>query len=76
MPVPRSPASRFSSFIASVIASECKPSIGILAKLIGRPTSRRCTAVGFNSDTGPRCVPLVHQGSVILFGAAGDAYAV
>ncbi len=31
---------------------------------------------GFNSDNGPRCIPLVHQGKVILFGAAGDAHAV
>lgn len=31
---------------------------------------------GFNSDNGPRCVPLVHQGKVIVFGAAGDAHAV
>jgi outer membrane protein assembly factor BamB len=31
---------------------------------------------GINSDHGPRCVPLIHQGSVYLFGAAGDLHAV
>jgi len=25
----------------------------------------------FNADDGPRCVPLIHQGRVIVFGAAG-----
>ena len=31
---------------------------------------------GINPDAGPRCVPLVHQDRVILFGAAGVAHAV
>jgi outer membrane protein assembly factor BamB len=33
-------------------------------------------AGGINSDTGPRCVPVVHDGSVYVFGAAGDLHAV
>jgi outer membrane protein assembly factor BamB len=33
-------------------------------------------AGGINPDTGPRCVPLIHDGSVYLFGAAGDLYAL
>jgi outer membrane protein assembly factor BamB len=31
---------------------------------------------GVNSDTGPRCVPLIHDGAVYLFGAAGDLHSV
>lgn len=31
---------------------------------------------GINPDTGPRCVPIVHEGSVYVFGAAGDLHAV
>lgn len=31
---------------------------------------------GVNSDTGPRCVPLVQAGKVYAFGAAGDLYCV
>ena len=31
---------------------------------------------GVNPDLGPRCVPLVHDGRVYLFGAAGDLYCV
>jgi outer membrane protein assembly factor BamB len=31
---------------------------------------------GVNSDHGPRCVPLIHNGSVYLFGAAGDLHAL
>ena len=31
---------------------------------------------GANSDTGPRCVPLIHDGRVYLFGAAGDLHCV
>src|SRR5579872_4674116 len=31
---------------------------------------------GINSDRGPRCVPLIHRGSVYLFGAAGDLHAL
>ena len=31
---------------------------------------------GINPDSGPRCVPLVHQDRIILFGAAGVAHAV
>lgn len=27
---------------------------------------------GYNPDSGPRCVPLIHGGRVYLFGAAGD----
>lgn len=33
-------------------------------------------AGGINSDRGPRCVPLIHQGNVYLFGAAGDLSSV
>lgn len=33
-------------------------------------------AGGVNSDHGPRCVPVIHKGSVYLFGAAGDLHAV
>lgn len=29
---------------------------------------------GFNEDTGPRCVPLLHKGRVYLFGASGDCH--
>ncbi len=29
-----------------------------------------------NADSGPRCVPLIHNGTVFAFGAAGDLYAV
>ena len=29
---------------------------------------------GVNSDTGPRCVPLVHQGRVYVYGASGDLH--
>jgi outer membrane protein assembly factor BamB len=31
---------------------------------------------GINPDRGPRCVPLIHKGSVYLFGAAGDLSSV
>lgn len=31
---------------------------------------------GVNSDHGPRCVPVIHKGSVYLFGAAGDLHAL
>ena len=31
---------------------------------------------GVNPDQGPRCVPVVRQGVVVLFGAAGTAHAV
>jgi outer membrane protein assembly factor BamB len=31
---------------------------------------------GVSADHGPRCVPLVHQGRVYLFGAAGDLHCV
>ncbi len=31
---------------------------------------------GINPDRGPRCVPVIHQGSVYLFGAAGDLSSV
>jgi outer membrane protein assembly factor BamB len=31
---------------------------------------------GINPDKGPRCVPVIHDGSVYLFGAAGDLYAL
>lgn len=31
---------------------------------------------GINPDTGPRCVPLIHKGRVIVFGAAGDLHCV
>jgi len=31
---------------------------------------------GINPDVGPRCVPLVHQGRVYVFGAAGDLHCV
>jgi outer membrane protein assembly factor BamB len=31
---------------------------------------------GVNPDQGPRCVPLMSEGSVYAFGAAGDLYAV
>lgn len=33
-------------------------------------------AGGIDPDKGPRCVPLIHQGYVYLFGAAGDLYCV
>lgn len=33
-------------------------------------------APGVDPDTGPRCVPLVHDGAVFLYGAAGDLHAV
>ena len=31
-------------------------------------------AGGVDSDQGPRCVPLVHQGQVFVFGAAGELH--
>ncbi|MCA9121954.1 MAG: PQQ-like beta-propeller repeat protein [Planctomycetaceae bacterium] len=31
---------------------------------------------GVNSDLGPRCVPLIHNGRVYAFGAAGDLHCV
>jgi outer membrane protein assembly factor BamB len=31
---------------------------------------------GYNADKGPRCVPVIHDGSVYLLGAAGDLYAL
>jgi len=31
---------------------------------------------GYNADTGPRCVPLIHRGKVYAFGAAGVVYCV
>lgn len=31
---------------------------------------------GINPDDGPRCVPLVHQGNVYVYGAAGDLHSV
>jgi outer membrane protein assembly factor BamB len=31
---------------------------------------------GIDPDTGPRCVPLIAEGSVFVFGAAGDLHAV
>lgn len=31
---------------------------------------------GFNDDTGPRCVPLIHEGRVYLYGASGDCHCV
>lgn len=31
---------------------------------------------GYNSDQGPRCVPLIHDGNVYLFGAASDLHCV
>lgn len=31
---------------------------------------------GYSSDTGPRCVPLVHDRRVFVFGASGHAHAV
>jgi len=31
-------------------------------------------AGGYSADNGPRCVPLVHEGSVFLFGASGDLH--
>ena len=31
---------------------------------------------GIDSDTGPRCVPLIHAGCVYVFGAAGDLHSV
>jgi outer membrane protein assembly factor BamB len=33
-------------------------------------------AGGVNPDNGPRCVPLVHQGRVFAFGAAGELHCV
>ncbi len=33
-------------------------------------------AGGISPDNGPRCVPLVHDGRVIVFGAAGDLHCV
>ena len=30
----------------------------------------------FNSDQGPRCVPVVHEGNIVLFGAAGAMHVV
>lgn len=33
-------------------------------------------AGGFNNDRGPRCVPVVDQGVVFVYGAAGDLHAV
>jgi outer membrane protein assembly factor BamB len=29
---------------------------------------------GFNEDTGPRCVPLIHKGRIYVFGASGDCH--
>ncbi len=31
---------------------------------------------GYNSDTGPRCVPVIYKDRVYLFGAAGDLHCV
>lgn len=31
---------------------------------------------GINSDTGPRCVPLIHKERIYVFGAAGDLHCV
>lgn len=31
---------------------------------------------GINSDTGPRCTPLIHKDAVYVFGAAGDLHAL
>ncbi len=31
---------------------------------------------GVNPDSGPRCVPLIHEGSVYAFGAAGELHCV
>lgn len=31
---------------------------------------------GFNDDSGPRCVPLIHQDRVYLYGASGDCHCV
>jgi outer membrane protein assembly factor BamB len=31
---------------------------------------------GYNSDLGPRCVPLIHDDRIFLFGAAGDLHCV
>jgi len=31
---------------------------------------------GVNPDTGPRCVPVIHQGRIYLFGAAGQLHCV
>lgn len=31
---------------------------------------------GVNPDTGPRCVPLIHNDKVIVYGAAGDLHCV
>ena len=31
---------------------------------------------GVNSDLGPRCTPLIHEGRVYVFGAAGDLHCV
>ncbi len=33
---------------------------------------RATYAPGVDPDTGPRCVPLIHDGTVYLYGAAGD----
>jgi len=33
-------------------------------------------APGVDPDTGPRCVPLIHDGAVYVYGAAGDLHAV
>jgi outer membrane protein assembly factor BamB len=45
----------------------------------GRQWEKRFPATyagGINPDTGPRCVPVIHDGSVYLFGAAGDLHAL
>ena len=31
---------------------------------------------GYNADKGPRCVPLIHEDYIYLFGAAGDLHCV
>ena len=37
---------------------------------------RATYAPGVDPDTGPRCVPLIHDGAVYVYGAAGDLHGV
>lgn len=54
--------------------------IEALDRQTGRPVWQQDFAASYrgtiNPDIGPRCVPLVHDGSIYVFGAAGDLHCV
>ncbi|HTI50113.1 MAG TPA: PQQ-binding-like beta-propeller repeat protein [Planctomycetaceae bacterium] len=45
-------------------------------KPLWKRSFRATYAGGISPDNGPRCVPVVHEGLVFLFGAAGDLHCV